>query len=415
MSQVSVAAETRAGVGHSAKADDREAGVEAARAALEQAGVERCDLVLLFVTGKGDPAAVEAGVRSVVGPHPKIVGGATVGVITRECLGFEGHQVGVAVLTSPRIQVQAFSEGNISDRELEAGRSLGTKIRAAFPEAQPTGLLLLVDIVKTEIGGSTNLLTPLLSGLTQTLGDWPPTAGGALMGNLMFSRSFQWNGDTLTDKSAVALTLSGNARLDSVTLHGCRPSGRYFTVTKADGSMVLELDGRPATEVVAQILGAGGEKTNWEAFPLFVTLGINHGDPFGEYREENYAVRMCSAVDKDRGGLAFFADDLQPGVKVQFLRRSIDMQYMADRVNELKARVAGRRPILALYIDCAGRCSAMCGSDGEEATEIQRMIGGEMPLLGWYVGGEIARAGAVMQSHNWTGILSIISEDAAPV
>ena len=94
------------------------------------------------------------------------------------------------------------------------------------------------------------------------------------------------------------------------------------------------------------------------------------------------------------------------------MRRSLDPKHMAARVDELKARVSGRRPVLALYIDCAGRCSAICGSDVEEANEIQKALGAEMPLLGWYVGGEIARAANVMQSHNWTGVLSILSEDA---
>ena len=64
----------------------------------------------------------------------------------------------------------------------------------------------------------------------------------------------------------------------------------------------------------------------------------------------------------------------------------------------------------ALYIDCAGRAASYCGTDWEEATGVQSVIGRQMPLLGWFVGGEIAKVGPVMQSHNWTGILSVICE-----
>ena len=69
-----------------------------------------------------------------------------------------------------------------------------------------------------------------------------------------------------------------------------------------------------------------------------------------------------------------------------------------------------RRPVLALYIDCAGRQSRMCRSEREEAIEVQQALGDSIPLLGFYSGCEIARSGQVMQSHNYTGVLCILSE-----
>jgi small ligand-binding sensory domain FIST len=105
-----------------------------------------------------------------------------------------------------------------------------------------------------------------------------------------------------------------------------------------------------------------------------------------------------------------FGDDLKPGVEVQFMRRSIDFEYIRRRAEDLLQRVGNRKPLLALYIDCAGRAGAYCGTEREEAEEVQKVIGTKMPLLGWYVGCEIAQAGKVMQSHNWTGVLSVLSE-----
>jgi hypothetical protein len=408
MSVVETAAGTRAGVGYSELAGSREAGADAAAAAMAHAGIEGCDLAFVFATGKQDPGAVRDGVRSVIGPAARLTGGATVGVITNERIGFEGHQVGVAVVRAPRVTIDLFHEHPITDREQAAGEALGRAIRKRFTAPDPAALFVFYDIVKTGVGGVFNLATPLLAGLGSALGEWPATAGCGLMGNLQFSRSFQFVDDQVLDRGVVALALGGDIRLDTLTVHGCRPSGRYYTITKADGSVVLELDGEPAAEVVARMLGP--DRSSWEDYPLFVTLGINNGDQFGPYRADDYAVRLCSAVDRERGGLAFFGDDLQPGKQVQMMRRSIDLTYMGERVRELQSRLDGRRPIMALYIDCAGRCSAMSGSDGEEATEIQKALGGAVPLLGWYVGGEIARAGNVMQSHNWTGVLSILSE-----
>jgi small ligand-binding sensory domain FIST len=91
------------------------------------------------------------------------------------------------------------------------------------------------------------------------------------------------------------------------------------------------------------------------------------------------------------------------------MRRSISFDYIAQRAQRLFEQIGDRRPVMALYIDCAGRASAYSGTDREEAEEVQKVIGSRVPLLGWYVGCEIAKAGSVMQSHNWTGVLSILS------
>ena len=77
-----IAAGTKAAVGFSETTNSREAGVEAARRALDQLETDRCDLVLLFATSKYDPALIREGVRSVVGNAP-LFGGSAVGVAFR--------------------------------------------------------------------------------------------------------------------------------------------------------------------------------------------------------------------------------------------------------------------------------------------------------------------------------------------
>ena len=141
-----------------------------------------------------------------------------------------------------------------------------------------------------------------------------------------------------------------------------------------------------------------------------MTLGVNRGQRFGPFREEDYANRLCMAVDRERGGLIMFENDLQAGSEVQLMRRSIDFNYVGKRAEELLARLEGRTPFFALYIDCAGRAAAYCGTEREEAEEVQRVIGSRMPLLGMYSGVEIARVGQQIQALDWTGVLCVFSE-----
>lgn len=401
---------SRAGVGYSENSSSGQAGAEVARAALADGGLDHCDLVLVYATEKHDPAQLRDGIRSVVGPKARLIGGYSMGIITNDRLGYAGYQVGLAAIASDTMRVDMFIETGLVDREREVGVVLGEQIKSQRYKGDPN-LLLMYDSVKRSAaeGLALNLATPLIAGVTQALGTWPPAAGVGMMGSMQWNPTFQWFDDRIEQRSAMALVLSGGVRLDTIIMHGCRPAGGYHTITRAEGPAVIEIDGKPALEVISQLLGPESDK-DWEDFPLFVTLGVNKGDKFGPFREEDYANRLVMAVDKERGALIMFEDDLRAGYDVQLMRRSIDFAYVGRRANDLLARVGDRTPFFALYIDCAGRASAYCGTEREEAEEVQRVMRSRMPLLGMYSGVEIAKVGPDMQALDWTGVLCVFSE-----
>lgn len=397
----------RAGVGFSELAGSREAGMEAAAAALQQGGLDACDLVLMFATSKHDPAAFLDGVRAIVGPDARLLGGSAVGVITNDQLGYEGFQAGVATIATGDARADLFLEPGVPDNERAAGIALARQIKDQGYGERPN-LLLLYDIVKRREPGealSMTMPTPLIAGMSEVLGEWPNVSGCGLLGDMQFNPTFQWFDDQVTYHSAMALALTEGVRMDTIIIHGCSPSTSYKMITKAEGNVVLEFDGRPAIEAVAS---AFGDDRSWEEYPLYITIGMNQGDKF-DPRDEDYVVRLCMDVDRERGGLVVLGDDMQAGTEVQLMRRTLDLDYVRRRTEELLAKVEDREPVLAIYVDCAGRAGAYCGTDFEEAVGVQEVIGSSMPLFGWYVGCELAKAGPVMQSHNWTGILSILS------
>jgi hypothetical protein len=402
---------TRAGVGFSENPKSRSAGVEAARAALVEADVAACDLAIMYSTSRHDPLQLREGVRSVIGPAARLIGGYAIGALVRDKLGYEGYQVGVAVIASDSVKVDMFIETGLPDNEREVGVALGEQIKGTSYEGTPN-ILLMYDSIKSKPPAGAvfnmNLATPLVEGMGQSLGAWPPAAGVGMIGDWQSNPTYQWFDDRLEQQSAMALVLSGGVRMDTIIMHGCKPSSGYHTITRAQGNVVLEIDGERAVDAIAELLG--GAFKSWEDYPFFVTLGLNKGDKFGEFREEQYANRLVMGVDKERGGLIMFEPDLQAGQEVQLMRRSIDFSYIGERVQDLLQRVGDRKPFLAVYIDCAGRASAYSGTEREEAEEIQQVVGTRMPLLGMYSGVEIAAVGGDMQALDWTGVLCVFSE-----
>jgi hypothetical protein len=404
---------TTVGVGYSENATSFDAGVEAARAAMAEAEVAECDLVMLYSTSKHDPAQLHRGVRSVVGASARIIGGYSNGIITHDRLGYDGYQVGAAVLASDSVHVDMFIETGLADNEFNVGAALGRQIKGKKYTGTPN-ILLMYDFVKGKPseGEAWNIngATPLIEGMEQSLGSWPPAAGFGMMGDWQSNPTYQWFDDRIEQLSALALVLSGGVRMDARIMHGTKPSSGYHTITQAEKNVVFEIDGRPALEMMEEMLGPKTYKT-WLEYPFFVTFGVNHGEKFGEYREEDYANRLVGGVDRERGGLVMFEADLAAGTEVQLMRRTItDFDYVQEHCERMLAQLSDRKPFFTFYIDCAGRAGTYAATEGEEAEVVQQTIGAKMPLLGVYSGTEVAKVGRCMQACVWTGVLCVFSE-----
>ena len=398
---------TCAGVGYSDHPDSTTAARAAARQALAHAGVDSADLALLFATSRHDPALLLRALREVVGTHARVIGGGAAGVITNDRLGYDGAQVGVAVLRSDTVRAQTFSAAGLAEDEQRAGWKLATQLREQVSDPQAPTILFYESVkASTPDGPRLNLGTPLLAGLKAGLGTWPPLVGMALHGDPQWKPGLQYLDDRLESQSAMALVLSGAVRMDTVTITNLRPMSTYRKVTRTDGELLLEIDGRPALDVIEELVG---KEVPSRDYPLMVTLGVNKGDKFGDFREDDYAIHLCVAVDQERRAL-LVDNHLAPGMEVQLMRRHIDFAQVRRQAERLHARVSGRRPFLALYIDCAGRTARYAGTEREEAAEIQAVLGERLPLFGVYSGGEVSCVGGDVQRLTHAGVLSIFSE-----
>ncbi|MDR2613922.1 MAG: GGDEF domain-containing protein [Candidatus Accumulibacter sp.] len=398
----------RVGVGYSDIPDSASAGARAVRAAVEMSGRrDACDLVLLFCTARHDPNVLRAAAAAEAGAAALIYGGGAVGVITNETFGYAGDQVGAACFWFDGADCRALVEGGLLESEETTGTRLGKRL-AALGTQPDSPVMLFYDAVDRSGGGMRLLMaTRLLAGIEKGLGFLPELTGAGMQGDHVCTPSKQFVGDAVGEHCAMAFAFSDDIRIDSAIMHGCRPASPYYTVTRADGLVILEIDGKPAIEFMDGILGPAIAP---EQYPFFLLFGINHGERWGEFDENNYASRLCFGLDRERGGIVMFEPDMVEGTEFQIMFRSFDFDYMQPKIEALFDRLDGREPVFAMYIDCAGRCAGYGGIDLEDACVVQRAVGARVPLLGIYSGVEIAPIDGCSRGLNRTGVFCLFSQ-----
>lgn len=398
----------RVGVGYCDNPDTTAAGLQAVSEALQKAGrSDQCDVVLLFATARHDAQVLRDAVASAAGAAP-IVGGGVLGAITNDKFGYAGDQVAAACLWLDGARCDIRAEGGLLEGEKDVGRRLGLQLKELGTTPQ-SPVILFYGAVDTA-GGDVRMFmaTWILAGIEQGLGFLPGLVGAGLLGDYVITRAktCQWIGDHVVDHHAMAIAFSDDIHIDSVIMHGCRPSTSYYTVTKADNQVILEINGRPALEFLGELLGSGIPQ---ESYPFFLILGVNKGEKWGGFDENNYASRLCLGLDKERGGIVMFEPDMVEGTEFQIMYRSIDLEYMKPRLEQTFDRLDGRDPVFALYIDCGGRTAGYGGIDMEDALVVQNIVADRVPVLGIYTGVEVASINGRPKGLDWTGIFCLFS------
>ena len=399
--------QTKTGIGYSTKTDSFAAGEECSLKAIEQIDNSPISIVIIFCSGKYDPLQFLAGVRSITGNAP-VIGGAAFGVFTNTELSYEAYEATATVLSSDTIKFQTFSQADLNKDEYAAGIALSNKINAAAVN-NAKGLLVFYDTAKSVNPPMLNFATPLFAAIEKIIDPAICCAGAGLMGDLQLTCCFQFLDDRVLHQHVLALLISGDCMMYNNIMHGCMPASSYKKITRAEGPVLYEIDNRPAIEVIDELFGTE-HTVPWNKFPLFVTLGLNKGDKYGDFKEENYANRVCLAIDVEKKALIMFEPDLKAGDEVQLMHRSVNLDYLHTGIASLKQKAAGKKPLLYFYINCGGRAKPFAGGELEDVIEVQKIIGNETPFMGFYSGVEVAKLGNHLQALDWTGVLCLLTE-----
>lgn len=224
----------------------------------------------------------------------------------------------------------------------------------------------------------------LIGGLTAAAGETPHQAGGAAsIGGACIS------GAALSPMAVeIATGLS----------QGCTPLGEAHTVTRAQDNILIELDGRPALDVMVEEIGPElASNLRRIGGIIFAALPVPGSDT------ADYTVRNLVGLDPEHKAVAI-AEAVSEGDPILFCRRDRDsaVEDMRRMTRDLKRRV-GNKPIRGgLYISCAARGPNQLAAPDRE-TDIIRESLGDFPMAGFFANGEISRD----RIYAYTGVLTL--------
>ena len=280
------------------------------------------------------------------------------------------------------------------------------------------------------------------------------TASGYLFGGLAASRrdtvQFAQGGDGYLRGQGRAsgvfhgglsgVAFGAGVRLVSRVTQGCFPLGRSHEVTEVERNVVYQLDGEPALQVLLRELDVTLEQPQQALNAVRSTLaGLASAqdvaaDGRAICRTGNFGsdvrVRHIVGLDPQRGGVAL-ADLAEPGMQLAFCRRNVQaaradlMRICAEIREELESETlpvaatpasdgpdteppplpAAQRIRGAVYVSCSGRGGPHFGAPSAELQLLRHALG-DVPLVGFFAGGEIARH----HLYGYTGVLTVFTD-----
>lgn len=286
---------------------------------------------------------------------------------------------------------------HISDTEssFHAGELLAHKLT-------PEGLshvFVLSDGLK--VNGS-----ELVRGLVQNLPETVTITGGLSGDGANFEQTLvMWNAPPKEGDIVVIGLYSDRLTVGCGSWGGWDAFGPERLVTKAEGNVLYQLDGKSALELYKQYLGehAAELPASGLLFPLRLRTDS----------DEMAVVRTILAVDESAQSMTF-AGDVPEGSHVQLMKANFE-QLVEGAMAAAEKSLGGfeqQSPELAICISCVGRKLVLNQRIEEELEGVREVLGDNAVLAGFYSYGEIApfKSGVECSLHNQTMTITTLAE-----
>ena len=396
---------TKAGVGMSHHHNPNVAGREAAEQALEKAGVDRPDFVFMFATVGYDQRSLVRAVRESTAGAP-LTGCSAEGTINGDDADESNFSVVVTAISSEELQWHNGLARGLEDNSRAVGRRVAQELLPHL-SAETIGLFVFPD-------GLTDNLDNFFAGLEGNLSSdlFLPLWGGGAGNNFNLEEpTYQYCDDEVVSDGVAYALLSGEAQASWAISHSLIPIGGERTVTRSQGNVIYEIDGKPATEVLKEHLPehALADDRDWLRYAISLALCFKAPSYM---KDEEYVVRGVPAVRMADGSITV-QTEVSEGTSVWFSSRDKEkittgFDRMAQQIEE---QLGGEQPELVFQFECVTRGHVMF-REQEKLQLLKRFrqsVGPDVPWVGFYTIGEIGPVEEHNNHHLFTSVVLALS------
>lgn len=306
---------------------------------------------------------------------------------------------GCVVLTAIEFEKSSIlvKRSNVADFQND-DEKLGESLIAEFPKENLKHLFVISE--GSSVNGSA-----LIEGLEHLKNTSFGLSGGLCGDDDRFERTLASYNENPKEGEIIAIGFYGDTlEITSSNYGGWTTFGPERIITKSEGNLLFELDGKPALDLYKTYLGDKADELPKSA--LLYPLSVKATD------DAEPLVRTILNIDEVENTMTL-AGDVPEGARVQLMMSSVDdIANGAFHAAELAMGGRKKSPELALLISCIGRKLVMDQRTEEEIEEVKAVIGDNTVISGFYSYGEMAPFSGQdsCKLHNQTMTLTLFSE-----
>lgn len=339
---------------------------------------------------------------SQLAPRAQVVAASCCGVVGREGVSESMKDIALMAIRGKEQAVTYVDQiygRNSYEKTLEMARELKNKLPGTnMVYFMASGIDIANDLCITAI--------------EEVFGEEITIFGATSADNMRGEISFQGVDGKVFEHAAFLVGFADpTLEVNTQATHGFVAIGEPFTVTKADGHYIHELDGKPAWTEFTHRLGLESTATCGESIPIGALAEKLSPEDAKDYGNEH----ILRVVTRHEGETLLYATTIKEGTQLWLTVRDEPLIFneMDRMVKCMSDKMKGRKPVAVFHADCLARGRFLFNRILKEEL-VNRMQypflqkGECPPWLGMYGFGEFAKLGNKNTYHNYTTALYTI-------
>ncbi len=369
-------------VGHSDDPSSKDAVLEAIEQCLSALNGATPQAGILFVGIDFEYALILQEIHRVF-PSIELIGCTTDGEMS-SVMGFQQDSLTLMLFSSDTVEIHAGVGVKTQEDAIAAAQQA---VQQAMQKSQQPAKLCITIPASYTADGTTTSGESILTGLNLALGHQVPVVGGTAGDQFRFQTTYQFCGTEIFTDALPVLIFSGDLHISFGTGCGWQPIGQKSVVTRAEGTVLYEIDGKPAIEFYQRYLG---DRHPTAENPLAVYTG----------ESDRYYMRVPNTYNPETGGINFLGN-IPEHATVQVTEISRDQVVEAAETSFKTAleRYPGTEPEAVLLFSCCCRRWLLGTRAKDEYQLVKNALPRPIPICGFYTYGEFAPLEAHGQNY----------------